>query len=476
MDEGSNIVTRLGITISMMKEKPTNMSDELKPNKGRSQRNWQEPVLGVSNVTAIEKNRNQESEELMEQVTARENMLQAYRRVMSNKGAAGIDGMEVEELLPYLQRHWKHIKETLLRGDYKPQAVRAIYIGKADGGNRQLGIPTVTDRLIQQAISQVLSPYFEGNFSEWSYGFRPGRSTHQAVKQAQEYARAGRRFVVDIDIEKFFDRVNHDILMSRVARKVRDKRLLHLIRRYLQAGIMEAGIVRVPREGTPQGSPLSPLLSNILLDDLDKELESRGHKFVRYADDCNIYVTSRRAGERVMASVTKYLEKHLRLKVNTKKSAIACVWQRNFLGYSMTKESTPRLSVSGSSVKRLKDKIRVKFRQWRGYSVVRAIKELSVLLRGWKLYFRLAETKRTFEELEGWIRRKLRCLQWQHWKHPRRRMKELMERGVDKQKAIEFAFNGRGSWFNSQLPPMSKAMPNKLFDSLGLVNLTDRFS
>jgi RNA-directed DNA polymerase len=364
----------------------------------------------------------------MEAVVARENMFRAYERVVSNKGAAGIDGMTVEQLKPYLQEHWAKIKEELLKGEYRPQPVRCVEIPKPQGGMRQLGIPTAMDRLIQQALHQVLSPVFEPGFSESSYGFRPGRSAHQAVRQARAYVAEGRRWVADLDLEKFFDRVNHDVLMSRLARKISDKRVLRTIRRYLQAGMMTGGVASPRTEGTPQGGPLSPLMSNVLLDELDKELERRGHKFCRYADDCNIYVRSRQAGERVMASVTEFLEKRLRLKVNPEKSAVARPWERKFLGYSMTWHKQPRLKVAESSIKRLKAKVRVIFREGRGRSLSQVIKDLNALLRGWMQYFRLAEVKGIFEELDGWIRRKLRCLIWLQWKRPKTRAKELIKR------------------------------------------------
>jgi RNA-directed DNA polymerase len=393
---------------------------------------------------------------------------------MSNKGAAGIDGMTVEQLKPYLQERWAKIKEELLEGEYQPQPVRCVEIPKPQGGMRQLGIPTVVDRLIQQALHQVLSPIFEPDFSESSYGFRPGRSAHQAVRQAREHVAEGRRWVADLDLEKFFDRVNHDVLMSRLARKISDKRVLRTIRRYLQAGMMTGGVVSPRTEGTPQGGPLSPLMSNVLLDELDKELERRGHKFCRYADDCNIYVRSRQAGERVMASVTEFLEKRLRLKVNLEKSAVARPWERKFLGYSMTWHKQPRLKVAESSIERLKAKVRAIFREGKGRSLSQVIKELNSLLRGWMQYFRLAQVKGIFEELDGWIRRKLRCLIWLHWKRPKTRAKELIKRGLEKLRAWKSAYNGRGSWWNAGASHLNEAFPKSYFDRLGLVSLLDQ--
>jgi RNA-directed DNA polymerase len=410
----------------------------------------------------------------MEAVVARETMLRAYRQVMSNGGAAGIDGMSVEHLLPYLQEHWAEIKEALLNSSYQPQPVRVVEIPKPNGGMRQLGIPTVVDRLIQQALHQVLSPLFEPDFSESSYGFRPGRSAHQAVQQARACVAEGRRWVVDLDLEKFFDRVNHDILMSRVARKVKDKRVLRLIRRCLQAGLMADGVISPRVEGTPQGGPLSPLLSNVLLDELDQELERRGHKFVRYADDCNIYVKSRMAGQRVMASVTRFLDRRLRLRVNTEKSAVARPWERKFLGYSMTWHQQPRLKVAVESVKRFKARLRAKCREGRGRNLEQFIKDLEPILRGWVTYFRLAEVKGIFEELDGWLRRKLRCLLWRRWKRTHTRAKNLMKRGLEEARAWRSATNGRGPWWNAGASHMNEAFPKSYFDRLGLVSLLDR--
>lgn len=412
----------------------------------------------------------------MEAVVERENMCRALERVEANQGAPGVDGMPVESLRGHLKEHWPTIKGELLSGRYQPQPVRRVEIPKPGGkGMRPLGIPTVTDRLIQQAVHQVLSPIFDGGFSEHSYGFRPGRSAWQAVQAARHHAAEGRRWVVDMDLEKFFDRVNHDILMSRVARKVQDKRVLGLIRRYLHSGVMVEGLVEPRAEGTPQGGPLSPLLSNILLDDLDQELERRGHAFCRYADDCNIYVQSKRAGERVMASVSRFLERRLKLKVNQAKSAVDRTWNRKFLGYSMTWHETPRLKVAAESVERMKGKLRQLFRMGRGRNLKRFIQEdVSPLLRGWTNYFRLAEVKGIFEELDGWIRRKLRCVLWRQGKRVWPRVRLLMRHGLSEARACRSATNGRGPWWNSGASHMNEAFPKTYFDRLGLVSLLDQ--
>ena len=438
---------------------------------GGRERNSRGDGCGASNVTATKGHSSPEQQMLMEAVVGRENMNAALRRVCANKGAPGVDGMQVEELFDHCMSHWPQIREDLLAGRYQPQPVLGIEIPKPGGGVRQLGIPTVTDRLIQQALHQVLSPIFDPGFSESSYGFRPGRSAHQAVLAAREHVAAGKRWVVDMDLEKFFDRVNHDVLMSRVARKVKDKRVLGLIRRYLQAGLMEGGISEQRREGTPQGGPLSPLLSNILLDDLDKELEGRGHAFCRYADDCNIYVQTRRSGERVMASITRFLTERLKLRVNKTKSAVERPWKRKFLGYTMTWHKRPRLKVAPAVIKRLKDALREEYRRGRGRSLKALINTLTPKLRGWVNYFKLAEVKGVFEELDGWIRRKLRNILWRHWKRPYTRAKNLMRRGLPEERAWRSATNGRGPWWNSGASHMNQAFPKKYFDDHGLISL-----
>ena len=408
----------------------------------------------------------------MEEVLTKENMTKAMKRVEQNQGAAGIDDMTVGELKNYLKQEWPRIKGELLESRYKPKPVRRVMIPKAGGGERALGIPTVVDRLIQQAVHQVISPIFEKDFSESSYGYRPKLSAQQAVEAACKYVSEGRRWVVDIDLEKFFDRVNHDILMARVARKVKDKRILLLIRCYLQAGIMEDGLTKASTEGTPQGGPLSPLLSNILLDDLDKELESRGHKFCRYADDCNIYVHTQRAGERVKESVTLFLAKKLKLKVNEAKSAVDRPWKRKFLGYTITNEREPRLRASAQSITKLKDKLRAIFRGGRGRNIEQSIvKELNPVIRGWGNYFNLSQVKKIPDELDSWIRRKLRCVIWRQMKRRKTRGKRMIELGLSKARARASATNGQGPWWNAGASHMNEAYPTEYFRKLGLVNL-----
>jgi group II intron reverse transcriptase/maturase len=410
---------------------------------------------------------------LMEAVCERGNLKLAYRRVVDNKGAAGVDGIGVAEFKDHLKRHWPTIKAKLLAGDFMPLPVRRVDIPKPQGGVRTLGIPTLTDRLIQQALHQVLSPIFEADFSASSYGFRPGRNAHQAVKAARQYVAEGRRFVVDMDLEKFFDRVNHDLLMEKLSKKIGDGRVLRLIRRYLEAGMMAEGIVSPRTEGTPQGGPLSPLLSNILLTGLDRELESRGHAFCRYADDCNIYVRSRQAGERVMVSITRFLADTLKLTVNAAKSAVARPWERKFLGYGLTWHKAPRFRVAPASMKRLEDRIRVMLKGSRGRSLPHTIEELNPVLRGWAAYFKLTQTKSALEELDGWIRRKLRCTQWRQWKRPYTRATNLMKAGLKEERAFRSAFNQRGPWWNSGASHMNQVFPKSSFDRLGLVSLLD---
>ena len=410
---------------------------------------------------------------LMDAVVERGNLWLAYQRVVKNKGAAGVDALTVTEFKSYLQQHWPTIKGRLLAGTYQPQPVRRVDIPKPQGGVRTLGIPTVVDRLIQQALHQVLQPLFEPTFADGSYGFRPGRTAHQALRQARQYVAGGKRWVVDIDLEKFFDRVNHDILMSQLSAKLDDARVLTLIRRYLEAGMMTDGLVQPRTEGTPQGGPLSPLLSNILLTELDRELERRGHAFCRYADDCNIYVASERAGLRVMQRLTGFLTQRLKLKVNVAKSAVARPWQRKFLGYSMTWHPKPKLRVAAASIEKLSAKVKMLLRGARGRSLAATIHTLNPVLRGWAAYFKLVATKRALEARDGWIRHKLRCILWRQWKRPYARARNLMQRGLTEERAWRSATNGRGPWWNAGASHMHAAFPKSWFDHLGLVSLLD---
>lgn len=433
-----------------------------------------EQVVETASVTAGADHFHEESIDLLSAVLDRPNMQRAYDRVLRNKGAPGVDGLTVGELKAYLKAHWPEHKEALLNGRYQPQPVRKVEIPKSGGGVRQLGIPTVLDRLIQQALHQVLSPVFEPEFSEFSYGFRPGRSAGQAVQQARDYAESGNRWVVDIDLEKFFDRVNHDILMSRVARKIKDKRILKLIRAYLESGICEGGLVTTRKTGTPQGGPLSPLLSNILLTDLDRELERRGHKFCRYADDCNIYVNSKAAGQRVLSSLTKYLEVTLKLKVNREKSGVGRPWQRKFLGYTQcSRKYNVRLKVAVEAIKRFQGDLKGALRRGRGSSIYKTVESLNPKLRGWMNYFRHIGVKNILQELDGWLRRHLRKILWRQWKRTFTRAKMLMRLGLDEKRAWNSAQNGRGAWWNAGASHMNQALPKKRFDRLGLVSLVD---
>ena len=416
---------------------------------------------------------NAEPDTLMERVLAPANLKRAYQRVVSNKGAPGADGMTVADLAGYVKQYWPILKVRLLAGEYHPQAVRAVEIPKPQGGMRQLGIPSVVDRLIQQALLQQLTPIFDPLFSDYSYGFRPGRSAHQAVEMARTHAAAGHRCCVELDLEKFFDRVNHDILMFCVERHVEDKQVLRLIRRYLEAGVMSGGVVSHRQEGAPQGGPLSPLLSNILLDELDRELERRGHRFVRYADDANIYVRSPRAGERVLASVERFLNHRLKLRLNRDKSRVAGSWKCDYLGYGMSWHSQPRLRVATMSLRRVRDRLRELLRGVRGHKMANVIERVNPVLRGWAGYFKLSQSKRPLEELDGWVRHKLRCVIWRQWKQPSTRARNLMRLGLSEERACKSAFNGRGPWWNSGAPHMNQALPKKLWDRLGLVSILD---
>lgn len=405
---------------------------------------------------------------LMEEICKSENLNRAYKQVKANKGAAGIDGMSVGELSSWIKQHKEELIESLLDGTYKPQEIRLVEIPKPDKGIRQLGIPTVVDRLIQQAIVQVLEPILDPTFSESSYGFRPNRSAHQALLKAQEYVRDGKSISVDIDLDKFFDRINHDVLMSRLARRIDDKRLLRIVRRFLEAGIMKQGVCIVRHEGMPQGGNLSPLLSNLLLDELDKELERRGHKFCRYADDCNIYVKSQKAGERVMASVEKFLEKKLRLRLNEKKSKVAEVKECKFLGYKLLSDG--RLVIAEESVKRFKDKVRRITKRNRGVKLEEIIRQLNKLLPGWAAYFKLTEYQQ-LPELDGWIRRKLRCYRLKQRKEYWPITRFLVKLGVTKHEAHCIGISGKGWWRLSCNPVLHKALGKAWFEKQGLISL-----
>lgn len=414
------------------------------------------------------------SEQLMEEVIERENLKQALKRVKANKGSPGVDGMTVEELTGYLKEHWPSIREHLRSGIYKPQPVRRVEIAKAGGGIRKLGIPTVLDRFIPQAVMQVLRRRWDPTFSEHSYGFRPKRSAHQAVAQAQQYIAEGGRWVVDIDLEKFFDQVNHDKLMGELAKRITDKRVLKLIRAYLSAGVMEKGLVSAMEEGTPQGGPLSPLLSNIVLNELDRELERRGHRFVRYADDCNIYVGSQRAGQRVMESITKFITTRLKLRVNSEKSAVGRPWERKFLGFSFTGSREPRRRIALAAVKRFKERVRELTRRTRGISLEEMVKQLTVYLRGWQEYFGFCQTPSVLQRFEEWVRHRLRATAWKQWKRGRRRFAELRRRGVGKDLAAQTAGSAHGPWRLANSPALNIALSNAYFSSLGLPRLAAR--
>src|SRR5487761_2062237 len=416
-----------------------------------------------------------DTERLMEEVCGRENCQQALRRVKANKGSPGVDGITVCELADYLKQHWPAIREQLLSGTYRPQPVRRVEIDKPDGsGVRKLGVPTVLDRFIQQAVMRVLQRRWDRTFSDHSYGFRPGRSAHQAVEAAQQYMADGYRWVVDLDLEKFFDRVNHDRLMAKIAERVGDKRLLKLIRAFLTAGVLEDGLGNPVDEGAPQGGPLSPLLSNIVLDEFDRELERRGLRFARYADDCNIYVRSKRAGERVMKSLTRFIATKLKLRVNEQKSAVARPGERKFLGFSFTNAAIPKRRIAPKAVKRFKERVRELTSRTRGVSIERMAEELTRYLRGWIGYFGKCETPSVLEGLEKWARRRLRSVIWKQWKRSSVRFAELRKRGVGKELAAKTAGSCHGPWRLADSPGLHIALPNAYFDSLGIPRLTVR--
>ena len=420
---------------------------------------------------------------LMEEVVAQENMYRAYRRARANHGSPGVDGMTVDAAKAYLLEEWPRIREELREGTYRPQPVKRVDIPKPDGGTRQLGIPTVVDRIIQQAIHQVLEPLYDPTFSPNSYGFRPGRSAHQALEAARGFVEEGDVWVVDLDLERFFDRVNHDVLMGRLARRIGDKQLLRLIRRYLESGVLANGVVIEQQEGTPQGGPLSPILSNILLDEFDRELERRGHRFCRYADDCNIYVRTYRAGERVMASVTAFLEKRLRLKVNREKSAVARPSERKFLGYQIFEPTrarggapTPvRLGIAPKSLKRAKEKIRRITRRHRGVALKRVLHDLAQFTNGWVGYYWRVQSSSAFLKLDGWIRRRLRCYVWTQWKTAKNRAREMVKAGVPARLAWGVVYDGPGPWRVAFCQAMTRALDNSTLELLGFHSLHKRY-
>ena len=413
-------------------------------------------------------------EQLMEEVCQRSNLEEALRRVRANRGSPGIDGITVDGLVEHLKQHWPAIREQLLQGTYQPQPVKRVEIPKPDGGVRKLGIPTALDRFIQQAVLQVLQKRWDPTFSPHSYGFRPRRSAHQAVTAAQGFIAEGYRYVVDLDLEKFFDRVNHDILMGRIAKRINDPRLLRLIRAFLNAGVMENGLVSSTDEGTPQGGPLSPLLSNIVLDDLDRELTQRGLRFARYADDCNIYVRSRRAGERVMHGVTRFLTTRLKLKVNEQKSAVARPWERKFLGFSFTNGKAPKRRIAPTALLRFREKVRELTRRTRGVSLDAMVTKLSRYLQGWRGYFSFCETPSVLRDLDSWIQRRLRAVLWKQWRRGKTRFAELRKRNVSRDLAAQTAGSCHGPWRISKSPALHFAFPTAYFTSLRLPKLATR--
>lgn len=412
---------------------------------------------------------------LMERILSRGNLLAALKRVERNKGSHGADGMPIQNLRRHIMDHWDFLKAELLGGTYEPQPVRRVEIPKPNGGVRLLGIPTVTDRFIQQAIAQVLSQMYDPTFSDHSYGFRPNRNAHDAVRKAKGYIQEGKRWVVDMDLEKFFDKVNHDRLMGTLAKRIKDKTLLKLIRKYLKSGVMINGVVTSNEEGTPQGGPLSPLLSNIVLDELDKELEKRGHAFVRYADDCNIYVNTQKAGHRVMNSLTSFIEGKLKLKVNQAKSAVDRPWKRKFLGFSFTFHKEPKVRIAKESVKRMKNKIRDITSRKKPYPMEYRIEKLNQYLMGWCGYFALADTPSVFRNFDSWIRRRLRMCVWKNWKKPKTKVRKLIGLGVPPGKAYEWGNSRKSYWRISKSPILHRTLGNSYWSSRGLKSLLSRY-
>ena len=413
---------------------------------------------------------------LMEDVLDPQNLNRAYRHILSNRGARtpGVDGMTVAQLKAYVQKHWPKIEAQLRVGAYRPHPVKRVEIPKPGGGVRKLGIPSALDRLLQQAVLQILQPHLDPTFSDHSYGFRPGRSAHQAVANAQSYQQDGYRWVVDMDLEKFFDRVHHDRLMARLAERIDDKAFLKLIRAFLTSGVLANGLVKTTTEGTPQGGPLSPLLSNIVLDELDRELERRGHCFVRYADDCNIYVRSRKAAERTLTSVTRFVERKLRLKVNREKSAVDRPWRRKFLGFSFTVHRQPKRRIAPASIERFKHRIRELTSRKRGGSLEEVIGQLGSYLRGWRGYFGFCQTKSVLRNLESWLHRRLRSLMWKRWKRGKVRYAELRKRGISRDLAAQSAGSSHSVWRLSRSPALNYAFPGKFWKSLGLPSLINQ--
>lgn len=449
--------------------------DEVPPNEsglsGGDTRNVSEPEQVPQAIPASKSHTETTRSSLFDEVLRRETLNRAWKQVRANKGAPGVDGVTIDDFMAWISEHKETVLAALRDGSYHPSPVRRVDIPKPEGGTRMLGVPTVLDRVIQQAIVIVLTPILDPTFSQSSYGFRPKKSAHDAVRQAREFVREGHRWVVDLDLSKFFDRVNHDVLMGRLARRIDDPRLLRLIRRYLQAGMMSDGVVTEREEGTPQGGPLSPLLANVLLDDWDKQLEARGHKFCRYADDCNIYVKSKRAGERVMSWCVAFLENRLRLKVNVDKSAVDRPWNRKFLGLSVTNGRQPKIRIAAKSRQRFEDRVRELTSRRRGVSVHRLVRELNRYLQGWFGYFRLSETPSVLEELDGWIRRRLRCFLLKQWKPGRGRRKALNRLGAPNAQMI--SGSRKGPWRLSKSQAVHMGLDLAYFQKLGLFNLTE---
>jgi RNA-directed DNA polymerase len=462
--------------VSLNKEqRKQKISQETYSQRGAVNTLGYEKGLSFGSARTNEQIREEHHDHLMEKVLEKTNLEKAYQRVKRNKGAAGVDGVTVEELRHYLWNNWGRIREELLKGNYKPSPVRRFEIPKPNGGVRRLGIPTVIDRLIQQAVLQILTPIFDPKFSPFSYGFRPGRNAHMAVKQAQRYIKEEYQYVVDMDVEKFFDNVNHDILMSKIAKEIEDKRILRLIRRYLQSGVMINGCCVRTEEGTPQGGPLSPLLANIMLHELDEELLKRGHRFVRYADDCNIYVRSKRAGERVLASVTRFVEKKLKLKINREKSASDRPWKRKILGFSFTSAKRVAIRLAPKTKERFKERIRELTRRTYCQSMAVRIEKLNTFLKGWLGYFYVAQTRSVFQELDEWVRRRMRACLLKQWKKARTKVRNLVLLGVSKKWAWNIGKSRKRCWRISKSPQIHKALGFAYWQDQGLVSLIERY-